>query len=230
MPRSVELLLLALAVLFPLAVAVVVLPPPTPPPTAVARAATQPPKQPAAQPTATPAPAAPPTANPPAAPAGLSPQEAQALNGLAWRPENGPPVFAYPLGARSGRPAAFQYPRFGAERWQGPADSSGQFTAAWDSQFLYLSVSVLDDRYLPWSGEPALLYLGDALELQLDPDLPGSFQGPDWGGGAVHLGLRPAASGNGPGDAYIWTPVNRAAPEVRVATQRGPQPAGYALT
>jgi len=137
-------------------------------------------------------------------------------------------VFAYPLGVAGGRAVPFQFPLFGAERWQGAADASGQFTAAWDAEFLYLSAAIGDDRFQPWAGDARLLYLGDALELQLDPDLAGSFHGPQWGGGAVHLGLRPAASGEGPGDAYIWTPVTRPAPEIRVATTRG-QGAGYTL-
>src|SRR5213078_3972609 len=102
--------------------------------------------------------------------------------------------------------------------------------AAWDAESLYLTAAIRDDRFLPWAGDGRLLYLGDGLELQLTPDLPGAPQGPDWGSGAVHLGLRPAAGGDGPGDAYIWTPVNRPAPEVRVATSRGPAPSTYTLT
>ena len=147
------------------------------------------------------------------------------------RPENGDAVFAYRLGGSprfDGQPEpwgdarGFDAAVYRPENWGGAQDLSGQFWVAWDEQSLYLAADITDDYYQPWGGAPQLMYRGDGLEVELDPD-PGGTSRP-----IVHLGLRPSPDfRGGAGDAFQWGSSNQVASAVRVAS-RG-RPGGYGL-
>jgi hypothetical protein len=96
---------------------------------------------------------------------------------------------------------------FRPENWVGPADQSGSFALAWDANYLYLLVVIVDDIHA--QGEHGeLLYRGDSLELQLDVDLAGDFNEPRLNGDDFQLGLSPGSNRDNP-EAYLWNPAER---------------------
>ncbi len=120
-------------------------------------------------------------------------------------------------------------PIWGAANWQGPADASGAWNAAWDDLFLYLAVRVKDD-VLVQNATGENLFRGDGLEVWLDID-PGSRVKDQLTARDFQLGLSPGNLAQPPAtpEAYLWLPKDQArgAGEVRFGVR--PTPGGYDL-
>lgn len=92
------------------------------------------------------------------------------------------------------------------DQWSGSSDLSGSLMAAWDSQYLYLGVKVIDNRYVQnATGEN--LFLGDSLEILFDRDLSGDFNQRSLSADDYQLGISPGKPlpGDHP-EAYLWYP------------------------
>jgi hypothetical protein len=115
------------------------------------------------------------------------------------------------------------------ENWVGPADQSGSFAVAWDANYLYLLVVIVDDAHA--QGEHGeLLYRGDSLELQLDVDLAGDFDEPRLNGDDFQLGLSPGSNRDNP-EVYLWNPAERrGVPSgIAIVTRATAETGGYLL-
>ncbi len=57
----------------------------------------------------------------------------------------------------------------------GSEDLSGQVRFAYDEEFLYVAFDVIDDGFVPYSGDDQNYFLGDSPQLSLDMNLLGDF-------------------------------------------------------
>lgn len=117
---------------------------------------------------------------------------------------------------------------FGAANWTGVSDLSGSFHIGWDDAHLYVGVRVRDDRHVQISTG-RYLYRGDAVEIQLDADLPGDYHVAALNADDYQLGLSPGNFGSLPPEAYLWYPaaLEGARPTVSVAARQTSD--GYTL-
>ncbi len=110
---------------------------------------------------------------------------------------------------------------YGPANVSGAQDLSGDVYVAWDEQFLYLGVRVVDETYAQGaSGDD--LYLGDSVEVLIDTRLSDDFFVADLSPDDFQLGVSPGSPS--PGDnpeAYLWYPrsVEGARAQVEIAAQ-----------
>ncbi|HEX7974042.1 MAG TPA: sugar-binding protein, partial [Anaerolineales bacterium] len=118
---------------------------------------------------------------------------------------------------------------FGAEKWSGAADLSGNLRTAWDEKYLYLGVRVYDDRYVQNASE-ADLFLGDSLEILLDANISPDFYQRSLSGDDYQVGISPGSPtpGKDP-EAYLWYPQGRAGPLTKVKIAAAPEADGYSV-
>jgi hypothetical protein len=192
-------------------------------------------------PSETPEPAALPTATPEVEPSPTSPaapsDPTATFAPLTSRPNGSPVTAAF----RSSPPTidgdlaewttasyAVDQIVFGAANWTGVADLSGSFHIGWDEANLYVGVRVRDDRHVQISTG-RFLYRGDAVEIQLDADLPGDYHVAALNADDYQLGLSPGNFGSLPPEAYLWYPaaLEGARPGVTVGARQASD--GYTL-
>jgi len=100
-------------------------------------------------------------------------------------------------------------PTFGRENWRGLDDLSATWNVAWDEDYLYLAIKVMDEVFVQTAnGEE--LYKGDSLELLMDID-PGSRTN-ELSERDFQLGIsaRNLTDPNLRPEAYLWLPENEA--------------------
>ena len=116
---------------------------------------------------------------------------------------------------------------YGADRWSGEADLSGQVMASWDNNNLYLGAQVFDGNYVQGqTGEN--IFLGDSLELLMDANLGGDFYQRSLSGDDFQLGISPGRTGPGQNPlAYLWFPQGQAGRRDEVRIGAAPTSAGY---
>lgn len=173
-------------------------PPATLPPT-VAPTSPAPPPSPV-PPTATPAPVFSPT------PVSYPVREPRVLAPLAVSPltidgdwSEWPVLYNY----------VFKYVVFGADQYTGQGDLAGIFRVAWDAQYLYLGVRVIDDRYVQLASG-ANLYKGDSFEIQVDTQRNADYFVAALNNDDYQFGFSPGNPlGTNP-EAYRWYPAGLA--------------------
>lgn len=91
--------------------------------------------------------------------------------------------------------------------WKDAADLEGAFAAAWDEDYLYISVKVTDDIFVQnKSGE--LLYLGDSVEILIDANLDNDFYSTTLSQDDYQFGVSPGNPGKGISkEVYLWYPT-----------------------
>lgn len=99
---------------------------------------------------------------------------------------------------------------FGKDRWDGGNDLTGNLMAAWDDDYLYLGIWVVDNRYVQNASGEAL-FLGDSLEVLFDADVAGDFYDRRLSQDDFQLGISPGSPvpGQDP-EAYLWFPKSQA--------------------
>jgi hypothetical protein len=101
-------------------------------------------------------------------------------------------------------------PVFGEGYYSGPDDVRANFKVAWDSDYLYVGVQVIDNKFVQIdSGQ--LLFLGDSIEILFDRDLLGDVDEEEMNADDFQIGLSPGNRlEDGPTEAYLWYPKNQA--------------------
>lgn len=94
------------------------------------------------------------------------------------------------------------------ENWKNMEDLEGAFAAAWDANYLYISVKVTDDVFVQnRSGE--LLYEGDSVEVLVDANLDGDFYVNTLNNDDFQFGVSPGNPDKGIAkEVYLWYPVS----------------------
>jgi serine/threonine protein kinase len=164
-------------------------------------------------------------------------RERALLSQVRWRTNNGTPIFVYyaaqppvldgVLDEWTGTAYAAERPIFKPENWQGPADVSGSFYLAWDRDFLYLGLTVHDDRHVQQSTGKNL-FNGDDVELQVDANLSGDFNDKNLSPDDGQLGIGVKDLTTGAYEAYLWRPPALEGP-LHVSAAVRPAPDGYVL-
>lgn len=137
------------------------------------------------------------------------------------------------LGELAGLPA---YPSphivYASDEWDGSDDLEANWQLAWDSQFLYLAVMVLDDVHVQTQTDNTI-FRGDSLELQIDTDRAADF-GPELSTDDYQISLSPGDFVSLPPSAFLFQGTGdgdmRDAPSghsIRVGALQWPQ--GYVL-
>lgn len=118
---------------------------------------------------------------------------------------------------------------YGAARWSGATDLSGEVWACWTDSVLNLFASVTDDAHVQTeSGSTA--WKGDEVEIVFDGDLRGDFYTEVWNDDDAQIGLSPGDFADLPPSAVQYRPSARDAPEIDVAARRPIESGGnYAL-
>jgi hypothetical protein len=97
---------------------------------------------------------------------------------------------------------------FRSENWTGASDLSARFSAAWNTDFLFIFVQVTDDAHVQTqTGE--LLFRGDSVEILFDANLRQDFNNPDLTADDAQLGLSPGALNGDAASSYLWFPATR---------------------
>lgn len=176
--------------------------------------ATVTPAAPSAQPTEMPtvAPSAMPTAKPTNTPVYLSPTpEVKQRGGTLMKAVylSTPPVMdgTYEEWVEKTYKYAIPYVVFKKENWKNAADLEGAFAAAWDDDYLYISVKVTDDIFVQnKSGE--LLYLGDSVEILIDAELFNDFYSNSLSQDDYQFGVSPGNPAKSISkEVYLWYPI-----------------------
>ena len=94
------------------------------------------------------------------------------------------------------------------ENWKGADDLEGAFAAAWDEDYLYISVKVTDDVFAQnKSGET--LYLGDSVEILIDTKLDNDFYSTTLSSDDFQFGVSPGNPAKGISkEVYLWYPAS----------------------
>jgi len=111
---------------------------------------------------------------------------------------------------------------FGPDRWDGRDDLSASLRVTWDSDFLYLGVSVTDEDYVQ-NATGNMIYQGDSLELLVDTNLAGDFSVDSLSPDDFQLGISPGSGEPGEDmEVYLWYPSSLTGrrPEVDVDASR----------
>jgi hypothetical protein len=119
-------------------------------------------------------------------------------------------------------------PTFGAERWNGQRDLSGEVWAAWDEQFLYLAVKVIDDTLVQTQREWEV-FRGDSVELWLDADLAGDFDEDKGNADDWHFGFSPGNFDDLRPEGVIYLPFRDRTLHAALRVRALPSPDGYTL-
>lgn|GEM_PF-5407304 len=107
---------------------------------------------------------------------------------------------------------------FGRGAWSGADDLSATARMAWDEQMLYLGVEVTDDVFSQGaSGRD--LHLGDGIELQLDTDLAGDFDGAAMSADDWQIGISPGDLAGRAPEVYAWRPRGGSMSGVRLGAR-----------
>lgn len=112
----------------------------------------------------------------------------------------------------------------GHQSWAGAFDLSATFRSGWNEQYLFLAVTVQDERYIQNVDDGNEIYNGDSLEIVFDADLCGDFNDGAMNGDDYQIGITPGyVSVNGDKYAYRWFPrPSGRMYDVIVASVRGP--------
>jgi hypothetical protein len=94
---------------------------------------------------------------------------------------------------------------YGQEHFTGAEDISSMAMVAWDEQFLYLGLRIVDDRYVQVASGNTL-YKGDSIEVMIDTDLSSDFNDSKTDTDDYHLGMSLGADLNSPAN-YLWQPT-----------------------
>jgi hypothetical protein len=102
---------------------------------------------------------------------------------------------------------AIPYVVFKRENWKDAADLEGAFAAAWDDDYLYISVKVTDDIFAQnKSGEQ--LYLGDSVEILIDANLDNDFYSTSLSQDDYQFGVSPGNPAKSISkEVYLWYPI-----------------------
>ncbi len=100
----------------------------------------------------------------------------------------------------------FEYAVYGAGNYTGETDLAGIYRVAWDANYLYLAVRVIDDRYVQLA-HGALLYKGDSFEIQVDTARDADYFVAGLNNDDFQFGFSPGNPlGTNP-EAYRWYPA-----------------------
>jgi hypothetical protein len=117
---------------------------------------------------------------------------------------------------------------YGASRWTGASDNSGDFAAAWDASYLYLAVRVTDDKYVQAAtGDD--IWMGDEVEVQLDADLPVDYYTASLSADDYQVGLSAGNFGSIAAQSYRWYPSSKQTALTTVTVAGKLTPTGYEL-
>jgi hypothetical protein len=113
------------------------------------------------------------------------------------------------------------YVVFGGSNWVNANDLNASYKTAYDGNYLYIAVKVIDDIYAQ-NSTGYKIYLGDSLEILVDANLDGDYYSKGLSTDDFQLGISPGkGSLSGAKEAYLWYPVNLrgARPQVVSASQ-----------
>ena len=82
-------------------------------------------------------------------------------------------------------------------KWLGDADTSAIIYGGWDDENLYLALDVLDDKYLPVTGDKT--QKGDSVEIYLDMNIAGDYGSAEYSSDDFHIKLSPPQKSQIPG-------------------------------
>ena len=139
-----------------------------------------------------------------------------------------PPSIDGQLGDWSSTSYSVDQVSFGAASWSGSSDLSATFRIGWDTQNLYLALSVTDDTHVQVS-RASQLYKGDDVEIQLDVDLVGDFHTRTMSADDYQLGLSAGDFRNRLPEAYRWYPLASAGAQSSVVIKAQKTTLGYDL-
>lgn len=113
------------------------------------------------------------------------------------------------------------YVVFGLSNWKNSADLNSSFKAAYDANYLYIAVKVVDDVYSQISTGYNL-YLGDSLEILMDTNYDGDFYTKNLSPDDYQIGISPGKKViEGEKEAYLYYPatIRGALSQVMVASR-----------
>lgn len=100
---------------------------------------------------------------------------------------------------------------FGASNWTDTSDASAIYYIGWDSNNLYVAISVTDDTFVQIS-QGSQLYKGDSAEIQLDRQLRKDFYSTYLSADDFQIGLSPGDFGGLTPEAFLWYPIGDRGP------------------
>ncbi len=99
------------------------------------------------------------------------------------------------------------YVVFGLSNWKNSADLNSSFKAAYDGNYLYIAVKIVDDVYSQISTGYNL-YLGDSLEVLMDTNYDGDFYTKNLSPDDYQIGISPGKKViEGEKEAYLYYPA-----------------------
>lgn len=103
------------------------------------------------------------------------------------------------------------YVVFGAGYWSNAEDSSGTVVAAWDEDYLYIGVRVIDEKYVQQATDEKI-YLGDSIEVHFDRYVSADYSLHTMSADDYQIGISPGQYGitTQPPLAYMWAPKTNA--------------------
>lgn len=114
------------------------------------------------------------------------------------------------------------YVVFGNANWVGGNDLDASVKTAYDANYLYIAVKVIDDMYVQ-KATGYQIYLGDSLEILMDADLTGDYDVKSLNDDDFQLGISAGLESiDGEKEAYLWYPQNIRGTrnQVAIASQR----------
>lgn len=100
------------------------------------------------------------------------------------------------------------YVVFGNAKWVGGNDLNSSIKTAYDANYFYIGVNVVDDIYVQ-KATGYQIYLGDSLEILMDADLISDYSVKSLDGDDFQLGIAPGLQTiDGEKEAYLWYPQN----------------------
>lgn len=97
------------------------------------------------------------------------------------------------------------YVVWGGDEWSDQEDLEGAYAAAWDEDYLYISVKVTDDKYVQ-NATDAMLYTGDSIEVMIDADLLGDFYTQYVDYDDFQIGFSAGTKATNITENYLWYP------------------------
>ncbi len=107
------------------------------------------------------------------------------------------------------------YVVWGGSSWSDQEDLEGAYAAAWDENYLYISVKVTDDKYVQ-NQTGAFLYKGDSIEILLDTDLLGDFYTQYLDYDDFQIGVSAGTKGSDAVENYLWYPKSSAGSKSKI--------------